>query len=148
MTPASKRAVDGLVSFLCNVDVMHLMAAAQATRDKVVAWLQSIGTHVTSHASSTALQVLAALEQAVHQQKPKPAGQHAQGSPKMRSTKTGVRAGPSTAPGAAPEVMGAAERAVAVIDESMLAHMPPEKVRSNTATCHLPACLTVWLAAG
>lgn len=159
---AAKRATDGLVNFLCNVDVRHLMAADQATRDKVVAWLKSLGPSVTSP-TSAASQVLAALEQAVRQQQPKPAGPHAQGLPKMPKTEPSVQESQETAP----KVSGPTEAAIAMLkdgrisestlemfdfssllkdedakalllDESKLDNMSSEKVRTNTVSC-LPA---------
>jgi hypothetical protein len=165
---AAKRAVDGLVKLMCNVDVRHLIAADQAIRTQLYTWLKSARPVAAIHDTPVA-QVLSALEQPVCQQ-PKPAGMQPQGAHRMPpKSEPAVKAEPVASQTDAVTVYRPGDAAVSylkdgrisqstldmfdlssvlkdehasdlLLDESKLAHMPPEKVHSHLVDC-LPVSL-------
>lgn len=166
---AAKRASDGLVSFLCKVDVRIWTAADQVTREKMFTWLKSLPTYTTK-AFPTASQVLSALEQTMCQQ-PKPAGLPALAAqPLPVKPKPAVKAEQAATdnvqrPGEAAvsflkdgrisqstlemfdlgSVLKDDDASALLLDESKLAQMPPDKVRTS-ALCFLPVQLSIRLS--
>lgn len=151
------------MKFVCSVDVRFLMTGDQNIREELCRWLKSLAPWATVGQPS-APKVIAALEQAVCQQQPASGAPQPQRPPKPEPA---VETEPTDSKPAAVKVETPADAHVALLkdgrisqstlelfdlssvlknedasalllDESKLAHMPPDKV----SCCSLSLVLT------
>lgn len=146
---AAKRAIDGLVAFLCGVDVRLLMAADQAMRETIFTWLKSLN-NINPNNTMSVQRVLSALEQAVCQHEPKLAPKaaavkleppaNAEASPKLEEPpdaavaflKDGRISQSTLAMFDLSSVLQDDKASAMLLDDSKLAHMSSDKVHTHT----------------